>query len=301
MDSHTLTNIALLALAMIVLLVCEWLGYRRWIRPHAARLTLQGKLLLLLVILTLAGGFIGPFSWWFSVPDSFAWAPPPLAGRMLATAGWCFALIAFVTLQRPTQRRVRLFLIALAIYMAPLVVAILLFHLDRLDFAAPITYPFLAVVTLLTVGPIGFLIRQPHILDDEAADLAPSPPLLRGWLGLVTLVTGLWGLALFVTDSGPLDAVWVWPGDALSSRLIAVMLLTIAAGGLYGLRHADTARIVNTVAMLYGLGLAIASLWNALADKPVKLSYVIVFGVIFVGSLVVDRLSRHPAARLRPA
>ena len=103
-----------------------------------------------------------------------------------------------------------------------------------------------------------------------------------------------------MTDNGPLDAVWVWPGDLLTSRLIAVMLLTLAAGGLYGLRHADTARIVNTVAMLYGLGLAIASLWNALADKPVKLSYVIVFGVIFVGSLVVARLSRRSPAPSLP-
>ena len=34
----------------------------------------------------------------------------------------------------------------------------------------------------------------------------------------------------WVTDSGPVPFVWVWPGDLLTSRLIGVMLLTIAVG-----------------------------------------------------------------------
>ena len=34
--------------------------------------------------------------------------------------------------------------------------------------------------------------------------------------------------------------------------------------------------------VLLGIGLSLASLWNALAGKPVKMSYVVVFGTIFV-------------------
>jgi hypothetical protein len=36
--------------------------------------------------------------------------------------------------------------------------------LDRLDFAAPITYPFLAVVALLVVGPLIGLVRPPSVM-----------------------------------------------------------------------------------------------------------------------------------------
>jgi hypothetical protein len=57
-------------------------------------------------------------------------------------------------------------------------------------------------------------------------------------------------------------------------------------------------RIMIGVTLLYGLGLAAASAWNALGGKPIKLSYLIVFGLIFLGSLAVrrvDRLTHQPA------
>lgn len=290
-------NIVFLALASLILLACEWWGYRRWIKPHEASTNWQAKAMLLLIILTLSGGFIGPFSWWAHLPNSFAWDPPPLAGRMLASAGWCFAFAAFLGLERPSRRRIRLVLWMLAIYLAPLAVAIVLFHLDRLDFAAPITYPFFAVVALLTGGAIWFLIRQPNVVQDGPDDLAPSGRIMRGWLSLVAIVTGVWGLALFVTDQGPSPLIWVWPGDLLSSRLIGVMLLTITTAAAFSFRHADTARITSGVTLIYGLGLAVASVWNLFVDKPIPVTYLVAFSLIFLGSLVVFLMDRPTARR----
>ena len=101
------------------------------------------------------------------------------------------------------------------------------------------------------------------------------------------MVTGLWGLALFLTDRGPSALIWVWPGDLLTSRLIGVMLLAIAAGAAASLRYADMARMMLSMALTYGLGLAAASAWNTLTDKPIQLSYLIVFGLIALGSAAV--------------
>ena len=278
-------NLLILALSGLVLLACELWGYRRWVQPHAAQINLHGKLMLLLVILTLMGGFIGPFGWWFDVPGSFAWDLPPLASRMLASAGWSFALTAFLALQRPSRRRMRLILLMLAVYLLPLLLALLLFHLDRMNFSEPITYPFLLVVLLLTAGALWFLIRQPAVLPDDPLDLEPSSGLARAWLWLVAVLSGLWGLALFVTDNGPIPGVWAWAGDLLTSRLIAVMLLTLAAAALFSQNYRDTARITLRAALLYSLGLAIASAWNRLAGLPVKTPYLLVFGLVFLGSL----------------
>jgi len=294
-------NILFLTLALLILLACEWWGYRRWIKPHEAVTNGQAKAMLMLIILTLAGGFIGPFSWWADLPNGFAWDLPPLAGRMLATAGWCFAFVAYLCLSRPTRRRVQLALLMLAVYLAPLAIALVLFHLDRLNFAAPITYPFFAVVTLLSGGSIWFLIRQPATLPDDPADLAPSSGFMRVWLGVVAVLTGAWSLALAVTDNGPSPLIWVWPGDLLTSRLIAAMLITIATAAVFSLRRADTARITSGMTLIYGLGLAIASVWNAFAGKPIPITYLVAFGLIVLGSLAALLMDGSAARAARRA
>jgi hypothetical protein len=274
--------------------VIEIIGYRRWIKPYAANLSTSGKLMLMLVILTMAGGFIGAFGWWLAIPGSFAWVLPPLASRMLASAGWSFALVAFLALERPSRRRLRLILWMLAVYLTPIAAVVLLFHLDRFDFSEPITYPFFLIVAIFTLGSIGFLLRQPEVLPDGPQDLAIAGRLNQSRYGLAAVMTGLWSLALFATDHGPLAAVWVWPGDLLSSRLIAAMLLTITLVGIYSIKYRDTLRIMTWVTLIYGLGLSLASAWNALAGKPIKPAYLVVFGMIAIGSAVVLWLDRSP-------
>src|SRR5262245_58727106 len=121
---------------LVILIGGLVLGYRRWIKPRTA-LSWQGKAVLTLITLTLMGGVIGGFALWFNDPRSFSWALPPLASRMLASAGWAFGIGCWLTLEKPTYHRVRLTLLMLGTYLVPLVLAIMLFHLNRFDFSAP--------------------------------------------------------------------------------------------------------------------------------------------------------------------
>ena len=94
------------------------------------------------------------------------------------------------------------------------------------------------------------------------------------------MISGLWGLALFVTDQGGNPLIWVWPGDLLTSRLIGVMLLAIAAGALYCRRFRDPAHVMLAILSVYSLGLALSSMWNAFMGLPIRLAYLVVFGIL---------------------
>jgi hypothetical protein len=261
-----------------------WFGYRRWIRPRERALGIQARGVLLLLVLTFMGGLIGSPFWWLDEARSFAWDLPLLASRMLAAAALSFAVGTFMALQRPSARRVRLVLVMLAVYLAPLVAVIGLFHLDRFDFAAPITYAFFAVSGGMTVAALWYLLRQPAVLAEQPGDSASARPAVRAWLAIVAALAAAWGLALFARDSGPVPLLWVWPGDLLTRRLIGVMLLAFAAGAAASMRSADAARMMLAVILTYGFGLALAALWNALSNRPVPIAYTVVFGTIALGS-----------------
>jgi hypothetical protein len=209
-------------------------------------------------------------------------------------AGWAFGVATIAALQRPVPRRMRLVMLMLAVYLAPLLVAVPLFHLDRFDPAAPITYAFFALVLTMTVGALWYLFQQPIIIPDEPTDSLSPTSLVGAWRGLVAAVTTLWGLALFITDNGPSHLIWAWPGDLLTSRLVAVMLLTITVGTVYALRYADVSKVMLGVIAVYGFGVTLASLWNILVSKPVNSSYVAAFGIMFLVSatqLIAERQS----------
>jgi hypothetical protein len=279
-------------LGLVLLIAGLVVGYAVWVRPRESRTSLAGRGLLLLLVLTLMGGLIGSPFWWADLEQSFAWDTPPLASRMLASAGWAFAVTCFLALQRPVRRRLRLVLILLFVYLFPLALAILLFHLERFDPAAPITYAFFLIVITMVVTTGIYLYRQPGILPDDAAGDEPTRPAARAWLAGTAAASGLWGLALMITDQGPSPLIWVWPGDLLSSRLIGVMLLAIAAGALYSRRWADPARVMLAVLLVYGLGLAFASLWSAFTGQPVRPAYLAAFAIVGLGSaalLLFDR------------
>src|SRR5215208_447022 len=248
--------------------------------------------MVLLSVVTFVGGLLGSTGWWIDDPRSFSWDLPPLASRMLASAGWPFGGVTLAALHRPVPRRTRLLMLMLAVYLTPLLVTAPLFHLDRFDPAAPITYVFFALVLTMTVAALWYLFKQPVIVPNEPADSLAPTALVGRWLGLVAAVIASWGLALFVTDNGPSGLIWVWPGDFLTSRLIAVMLLTIAVGAVYVLRYADVSRVMLGVIAVYGLGVMLANLWHILANKPVNPSYVAAFGIMFLVSatlLIAER------------
>ena len=279
---------------LVVLGFVVW-GYRRWIRHR--EVGIQGKGMLLLTIVTLVGGLVGSTGWWIDDPRAFSWDLPPVASRMLASAGWAFAVATIAALQRPVPHRMRLVMLMLTAYLVPLLVTIPLFHLDRFDPAAPITYGFFAIVLSMTVAALWYLFQQPVIVPDEPTDSLPPTQLVVSWLRLVAALTALWGLALFITDNGPSGFIWAWPGDLLTSRLIAVMLLTIAAGAVYALRYADVSRVMLGVIAVYGFGVTLANLWNILVSKPVNPSYVAVFSIMFLVSATLLIAERQNAVQ----
>jgi hypothetical protein len=156
-----------------------YLAYRWLVGPYARGLTFQQRGAVLLVLLAMVGGFLGAFLWWAYEPRSFAWDLPPLASRMLAAAGWSFTVTGILALRRPTFQRLRLVMLMLFIYLAPLAAVIFLLHLNRFNPGAIITYTFFLTAITMTAGSLWYLIRPQRITRESAPDLLPSPPLLQ--------------------------------------------------------------------------------------------------------------------------
>jgi hypothetical protein len=272
-----------IAFGAIVLAGGLFAGYRLWIAPRSAAGT-EAAVLLALIVLTLLGGLFGSPAWWFDHEDAFSWDLPPLASRMLAAAGFSFVTASLYALVSPSRPRLRLHLVLLAVYLAPLVLIILIAHLDRFEFGEPIVWAFFLIAGGMTAASLYFLARTPQVLEPEPAGSPPAED-VQAWLLVIAVVMLLWGAALFVTDDGFSRLIWVWPGDLLSSRLIGVMLLAIGAGALYSRRSVAATSMMLATAATYGLFVVAANLWSLTLDAPVREAYVIVFAVIGVGSL----------------
>jgi hypothetical protein len=272
----------------VVLFGGLWIGWRRWVNPYRIGLDAQGSGMLTLAVLAVAGGLIGSPFWWVDYPGSFSWALPPLAARLLASAGFAFAVAGSYALEQKQQQLIRSYIVMLAVYLAPLVVAILLLHLNRFDWGAPITYGFFVVAGGMAAAAIWHLARG-TALGPEFSGLPeqPLPSMLRAWLWLVAIITGLWGLAMFLYPQGPFPQIWVWPQDPLTSRLIASMLLTLSTGALLGLRSAAQARMSLWMFVTYGVGAALACFWNMSAGIPVPMTYAVAFCVLGLISITI--------------
>jgi hypothetical protein len=276
-------------IGLVILVGSVGFGYWRWVRPYATKVTAWGMGLLTLILLIGVGGLLGSPFWWLDVPQSFSWDLPPLAGRLLGSAGVAFAVGTYLCLQRPVYKRVRLILLLTAVYLLPLVLAILIFHLDRFDFAAPITYGFFILAAGIGIAVTVYLIRQPVLIADAPRDKALASGLITAWLVLVGLLSGGWGLALFATDAGPSTLIWVWPGDLLTSRLIAVMLLAIATVAFYSARNQEAARLLLVILVVYGMGVVLAVLWNPAAIKPLYVALFAILSGVSSGLLLTNR------------
>jgi hypothetical protein len=272
----------------LALLVCGiWIGWHRWIRPYHRELNFQALGMLMLAVLTVMGGLIGSPFWWMDDPNSFSWTLPPLAGRLLGAAGFAFAVTGCYVLEQRQQRLIRSYIAMLAVYLAPLVAVILLFHLNRFNWGAAITYAFFAVAGGMAAAALWHLFRGTTLGAEFQGPTERSVPwFVQAWLWLVAIVTGLWGLAMFLYPQGPLPQIWVWPQDPLTSRLIATMLLTLCAGALLALHSAAQARMGLWMFTAYGTGAAAACFWNAVAGNSVPVSYAGAFGSLALGSIL---------------
>lgn len=266
-----------------LLLAALALGYLRWWRSladlsRAARVTL---------ILTTVGGLIGAVFWWQDMPASFAWDLPPLASRMLGAAATAFGIAGLFVLERPTQARGRLHALVSAIYLIPLAVAAIALHLDRFDLAAPISWGFFAAVGVLSISAVVAL----------SADRGGAPRSLvfagqSAWLLVAGTLLALWGLALFLAPATAFPLVFNWPADALTSRLIAAMLLTVAAAFLVARGDAPLVPQALLLGAVYGLGVVIAIVPNMLRGlpwPPLYLAAFAVLGIVSAGFLLAGR------------
>jgi len=93
------------------------------------------------------------------IPGSFSWALPLLAARLLAAAGIALAVTGCYEIEQKKESLIRSYIVMLAVYLASLVAAILLFHLDRFDWRAAITYAFFAVAGGMTIAALWHLLR----------------------------------------------------------------------------------------------------------------------------------------------
>ncbi|WP_353644978.1 hypothetical protein [Mesorhizobium sp. WSM2239] len=278
--------------AVIVLLAAMGAAFARWGRePGDGRGSPVGRFVL---IATAVGGLIGAPFWWLDLQPSFAWDLPPLASRMLGVAALAFGMTGIAVLEHPSAARERLFYMLILIYLVPLALAAVTLHLDRFDFARPVTYGFFAVVIVLCAGSALEVSRGRRV---DAARPTPGTT-VRGWMLVAGLVLAIWGAALFLIPTTPYPLVFNWPQDELSSRLIAAMLMAIAVAFFLSRRDAGLARLALLFAGVYGVSVVAAGLMNAVGGKPVPLLYVTGFAIVGLASLGL--LAGMKASRISP-
>ncbi|WP_435259533.1 hypothetical protein ACSBLW_07145 [Thioclava sp. FR2] len=223
----------------------------------------------LTLVATCAGGFWGAFAWAPNYPYAFSWALPGLAAKMLAAAGWSFALAAFLALRKPFATHLRMVVAMLWVYLAPLTLAILTQHLARLDFGRAVTWAFFAIVLALLLASS---VTLWHLRNFKEMDGRPAPALRLCLLGIAG-VSGAWALALFLWPNGPLPLIWPWQGDPLTTRLIASMFLSVATGAWIARASRSLAQTALWVTLAYGLGVVIAVLAHALTGQATERGY----------------------------
>lgn len=227
------------------------------------------------VIATATGGLIGALFWWQDLTPAFAWDLPPLASRLLGAAATAFGAGGVLVLLQPSAARAWLHDVMTAIYLLPLLAAVLLLHLDRFDYAAPVTWGFF--VAVLAVGGASIA----GVALDRPGDPGPvSRPFEAGWHVLAGVLLGIWAGALFVAPATPVALIFLWPADPLTSRLIAAMLMTLAAAMLIARGRAGLSLSANLVGAIYGWGGVAALAVNMAAGLSWPPAYLAVFGLV---------------------
>lgn len=263
--------LALNALALI-LLVAGTAALLRLTAPRFAGLPRRSHRA---IALATAGAVIGAPFWWAAAPESFAWALPPLAFRFLAAAALAYGTTGVLVLLRPSRARARLYLGLVALYLAPVVAAVLLWHRDRLDWGAPIAWGFVLVAGGLTVTTTLEMLRSP--------DLRHGPPPAAAERAVWTLLAGLfalWSVALYAWPAGPWPALWLWARDPLSARLIAAMPAALALAAWMARGRAELGRPAALFMAVYGGWVALASVQHGLGGHPWPWLYLAAMGLV---------------------
>lgn len=235
-------------------------------------------------------GLIGAPAWITGAAHAFPWDLPPLAARILAAAGLAYALGFALMLWAGTAGALRLGAWMLLIALLPLVLAIWGWHLDRIDLSDPLTLALAALAILLILAAALALLRLPYNQRGlpGRADTA------------IALVAGLWGLLLFAWPAGPLVLLWPWPDDPLTTRLIAALLLALAAACALA-EGRDERRIALWTALAQGAGTAAAAAPSLPAAPAFPLAALgTAIALTAAWGLLTDRRAGGPAAPANP-
>ena len=294
-----MTSLVWQIVGLVLLVGTVWIGFLGWRKRMDHKSSTVETLAAIVLLGALGGGFWGAFAWWQNLPYAFSWHLPGLAARMLAAAGWSFALASALALRHPYPSHLRLVLLMLWVYLAPLTLAILTLHLDRFDFTRNVTIGFFIIAVLLLVTSTIALLTLPR--NDPVAGIPPNS-IASSALWLIGGVAGLWAVALFLKPDGPWPLIWPWPGDALTTRLIASMFLTISVGALAALPSQRLACTVFWATGVYGIGVVIAGFAHVMTTRPsptgyaavtLPKSYMVVWGALGIVAALALVASRH--------
>lgn len=224
------------------------------------------------IILTTIVGLCGAPFWWLDLELSFAWNLPALGSRLVAVAGVAFGITGLMVLGFPSPRRTRLYLIMIVVYTVPLLASAALFHLDRFDFGHLDSWGFFLITGGMAAAASIELMRVMSThpgLPTRRFDGQVIPV----WLVLVGVMMIGWALALYLAPDTIFPAVFVWPKDPLSSRLIAAALLTIGAAALLSTSDVKSGKLALSLHGIYGVGVIAALGVKASNGLPIPLLY----------------------------
>ena len=258
-------------------------GAARWRRQAADDPSLNsivgGTVLVLTTVVSLVAA---PF-WWLDLEGSFPWDLPPAASRLFAVAALAFGAAGVLAIERPTPRRTRLYLTMVAAYLCPLFVASI-FHSAVFDLTRVSTWLFFLVTGFLSLSAALELLRVYTVHPGLAATRLETA-VIQLWLVMIGLAMAGWSLALFLAPDTLYPAVFLWPDDALTSRAIGAMLLSIGVAALLAMQDAASSRMALLFAGVYGAGTICAfSLTKSFAFNP-PLLYLIGIGGMGLVSL----------------
>ncbi|MFN4100215.1 MAG: hypothetical protein ACK4GT_10595, partial [Pararhodobacter sp.] len=96
---------------------------------------------------------------------------------------------------------------------------------------------------------------------------------------LIAALLALWSLALLVLPHGPVPALWLWPQDALTSRLIGAMLAALALAAYMARSRAELERPAGIALATYGLWVVLAAALHVAAGRPLPWAYATLLGL----------------------
>lgn len=273
-----------IAAAAIVLAAVVYATLKRW-RFDASKggmpMSTGGRCAI--ITMTFGGLLYAPF-WWFDVDSSFAWDLPPVGSRLLAASGLAFGIAGLATMIWPSPRRLRLLLVMIAVGLGSIFVVTMLFHLRSFNFDRISSWVFVVATGGLAVLAGTELLRSysgsPGLRTKRFGN-----PLLPLWLVLVGITMVGWSLALFLAPDTLFPAVFLWPDDARTSRLVAAMLLAVGISALLAMNDVGSGRLALLFAGVFGVGVVGAISLNSASSFSTPMLYIVAIGGIGMVSL----------------